>query len=575
MNHSMRAHDEYRMLNDDIGVADFEPSSCFGWSSPFAANVNVSSNDHKNKKVEEIDKFLATSMAQLNFKERQDYQEDLHGVSSSNPEDPDQIERWLDELETHLNAIKRGSNYQAAELMDASYVTNRDFRIMFVRGNRYKTKEAANQIILFFDMKRRLFGQDKLVKEITLNDLDDDDKNSLQSGSLQLLPYKDRTGRILLLGLPGLSRIQKLENDLRARFYFFMTVLKSERAQLRGVVAVSYTVGQFKDRAHGAGFIDQTKLSLALPVHWAGVHLCSDDHLQYVLVSACLKMIPSQLRARFKVHIGSYMELQYFVKPYGIPPESLPSPSSSVYSELDQHLRWYNECQLREAFASGGTIKDSPTNLQIDLFYNDVLFGGKKNSNGGNKSLRSLVKSNSNEYDTGTKTEKRALIDYVVREIRKADGRFLKQAEDDIEKWEEVSLEEACGKIAQAFRNNRRPRASQVQEGSTAGVQGSPRIVGRSNSKDVLFGRKRNNDGNKRVRDLVGDLANAYDVANKTRKTQLADAVVQEIKRQGGRFLKQKEGDKWEEVPNDFARSKISKHFRNNRRPPLNKESID
>jgi hypothetical protein len=575
MNLSTRAHSEYLMLNNDIGVAAVEPSSCFGWSSPFAANVNISSNDHNNTSVEEIDKFLATSMAELNFQERQDYQEDLHGVSSSNPEDPDQIERWLDELETHLNAIKRGSNYQAAEVLDASYVTNRDFRIMFVRGNRYKTKEAANQIISFFDMKRRLFGRDKLVKEITLNDLDDDDKESLKSGSFQVLPHEDRAGRILLLGLPGLSRNQKLENDLRARFYFFMTVLKSERAQLKGVVAVSYTAGQFKDRTQGADFIDQTKLSLALPVHWAGVHLCSDDHLQYLLVSACLKMIPSQLRARFKVHIGSYMECQYCVKPYGIPPESLPSPSSSVYSELGHHLRWYKECQSREASASDGTTYDLPTNLHIELLYNDVLFGGKKNSNGGNKSLRSLVKSNSNEYDTGTKTEKRALIDHVVREIRKTGGRFLKQAEEDIEKWEEVSLEEACGKIAQAFRNNRRPRASQVQEGSAEGVQGPPRIVGRPNPNDVLFGRKRNNAGNKRVRELVGDLADAYDLADKTRKTQLADAVVQEIKRQGGRFLKQMEGDKWKEVPNDFARSKISKHFRNNRRSPLNKESSD
>jgi hypothetical protein len=238
-------------------------------------------------------------------------------------------------------------------------------------------------------------------------------------------------------------------------------------------------------------------------------------------------------------------------------------------------LRWYKECQLREASASDGTTNDLTTNLHIELLSNDVLFGGKKNSNGGNKSLRSLVKSNSNEYDTGTKAEKRALIDHVVREIRKTGGRFLKQAEDDIEKWEEVSLEEACGKIAQAFRNNRRPRASQVQEGSVVGVQGPPRIVGRPHPSDVLFGRKRNNDGNKRVRELVGDLADAYDLANKTRKTQLADAVVQEIKRQGGRFLKQKEGNKWEEVPNDFARSKISKHFRNNRRPPLNKESSD
>ena len=93
---------------------------------------------------------------------------------------------------------------------------------------------------------------------------------------------------------------------------------------------------------------------------------------------------------------------------------------------------------------------------------------------------------------------------------------------------------------------------------------------------DVLFGRKRNNAGNKRVRQLVGELATEYDQASKARKTQIADSVVHEIHRQGGRFMKQTEGDpdKWEEVPDDFARNKISKHFRNNRRPPTAKVSV-
>lgn len=566
MNPPTRAQNEH-LLHNNAGndVPNVAPSSsaCFNWSSPFAATSNGNANNHVSSindatTIEEIDKFLATSMAELSFQERQAYQEDLHGVSTSNLEDPDEIEKWLNDLDVHLKKIKGGSTYEKAEDMDSSYVTNRDFRIMFIRGNRYKTREASKQILAFFEMKQTLFGQDKLVKDITLDDLDEEDKANLKSGSFQVLPCKDRTGRHIALGLPGLARNGKLENDLRARYYFFMSLLKSQQTQIKGVVVISYTIGDFKDKSQGAGFIGQTQLSIALPIHFSGIHLCSDDHFQYVLISTCLKLIPSQMRARFKVHFGSHMECQYGLKAYGIPPEALPTSP-----RLNEHMRWYNACELQEAPSSSSIILQR---LPVEPLSNDVLFGGKKNNNGGNRRLRALVRSTSTEYDTGTKQEKRHLIDHVVNEIQITGGRFLKQSESDSGRWEEISLEDACSKIAQAFRNNRRARANLMPAAASAQDK---ETVNRPTSNDVLFGRKRSNDGNKRVRQLVGDLSNEYDTASKARKTQIADSVVQEIQRHGGRFLKQKEDHQWEEVPNDFARSKISKHFRNNRRPPL------
>jgi hypothetical protein len=152
----------------------------------------------------------------------------------------------------------------------------------------------------------------------------------------------------------------------------------------------------------------------------------------------------------------------------------------------------------------------------------------------------------------------------LVREIQATGGRFLKQV-DDSEGWEEVSTEEAQEKVAQAFRNIRRPDTKQIRiEPAQNGAGGE--LFSHHGPNDVLFGRVRSNVGNRRVRQLVGDLSEEYDSATKARKRQLADFVVLTIKNTGSLFLKQREDDRWEEVSDDFARMKISKHFSNNRR---------
>jgi hypothetical protein len=76
------------------------------------------------------------------------------------------------------------------------------------------------------------------VKNITLDDLDEYDKEWLQQGSLQVLPKCDRTGRQIVVNIKGLGRPRTLENELRAKFYLLMTLLESEEGQQKGFVGV-------------------------------------------------------------------------------------------------------------------------------------------------------------------------------------------------------------------------------------------------------------------------------------------------------------------------------------------------
>jgi hypothetical protein len=433
---------------------------------------------------------------------------------------------------------------------------------MFLRCNRYDAKASAHQLIRFFDTKLQLFGKDKLVQDITLNDLDDDDRACVQNGSRQILPCTDSAKRPIIVDLPGLRSFKCLDNELRARFYIFMSILESQEAQIRGIVMLIYTVGRHRDSSNGIGYVENAKLGLAVPIHYAGLHFCSDDLRQYILLRLAIAVVPAKVRARFKVHLGSHLECQYLVSSYGISREVLISSSMDDEARLDNNFRWYKERYIREIGVDLPQNLMNMPNLPRPQF--DVLFGRKKNHHSGNKSLYLLVKRHSEAYDTASRSRKRELTGELVREIQATGGRFLKQVGDS-ECWEEVSTEEAQEKVAQGFRNIRRPRAEKTKiEPPQIGAVGE--LFSDHGPNDVLFGRVRNNVGNMRVRQLVGDLSKEYDSASKVRKRQLAESVVQEIKRKGARFLKQREDDRWEEVSDDFARTKISKHFSNNRR---------
>ncbi|KAL3936493.1 MAG: hypothetical protein SGBAC_008195 [Bacillariaceae sp.] len=130
---------------------------------------------------EDVDEEIVQGMTHLSFEELQREQEELHGVSAIVRKEKEELDTLLETFRCHCDHLKRGTVYEYAESVDKNYVCNKAFQLMFIRGNRYETKTAAEQAIRFFDMKMKLFGKDKLVKDITLNDLDDDDKASLMA----------------------------------------------------------------------------------------------------------------------------------------------------------------------------------------------------------------------------------------------------------------------------------------------------------------------------------------------------------------------------------------------------------
>eukprot|EP00980_Cylindrotheca_fusiformis_P021554 scaffold8398_cov118-Cylindrotheca_fusiformis.AAC.1 len=444
-------------------------------------------------------------MTALSVQERQVEQEDLHGVRPQLSEDTEMIQRLVDELDMHLNRLKSGTAYEEAEATDSAYTKGMDFRLMFLRCNRYDPQASAAHIIKFMDVKLKLFGKTKLVQDITLRDLGEDDREVVRNGHLQVLRACDRSGRRIILEYPALRSFKTLTNELRARFYIWMEVAKSPEAQRKGVVMVTYGVGTLRERLRGIGFVEISKVALSVPLHVAGIHLATDDLRHYVLLKGALAITPAKLRTRFKLHHGSHMECQYRLTTYGIPREILPLTEGDE-AILEYHLSWYNSRLLGEG--SDGYVRwaDSSIDQINEPRLLDVLFGKRINRDGGNRTLRSHIQALSMEYECADKTRKLEMVEQVINDIQSSGGRFLVQEDvirDDttFTTWRFLRLDEVRGRIHQAFRNHRRPRVALHEQLATiAATKGTPSasVFVEPGPNDVLFGRKRSNTGNKR-----------------------------------------------------------------------------
>ncbi|CAJ1965533.1 unnamed protein product [Cylindrotheca closterium] len=547
-----------------------QPRTCFGLchDAPASGRPNLRMIPNEDEKKKELDNLLSQAFNELTFEEREEHQELLHGVKVTNTEDEALLHGALQELERHLTNIKSDSVYEMAESMDPVFVNARAFRAMFLRANDYDAKASSDQMLRFFESKQQLFGSDKLVKDITIDDFDEDDMARLKTSLVQLAA-RDRSGRQTLFHFGGrrlgglISSKKSIESVLRAQYYVTMKALQSEETQLRGIVSIWYTLGELELKMQ-KGYFERFTLARALPQKVVAIHFCVKESQQLSPITFLVKVMQAKMRAKFKLHFGSLTECRYQLSTYGILPESLPLDHNGNIN-LDQHLHWVQSCAMKESLGRPTTVVESAKATPND---NDVLFtGGKIINHVGNQRFRALVRDFSDDYDAGTDEKKRQIVGEIVVKIQDAGGRFLKpQGKGAVAIWEEVPFHETRKKTMQTFRNRRRRQDAcnkrKTNESSGILITGAPLPV------DVIFGRAQRNLGNDWLQHLIVENFEEYESLNRGVKMRLVERIMKTIKDQGGRFLEQApEKGRWVELPNDHARDRISKYFRNHRRP--------
>ncbi|KAL3935044.1 MAG: hypothetical protein SGBAC_009356 [Bacillariaceae sp.] len=533
---------------------------------------------------DDVEALLVQGIQRLTFDELQREQEELHGVSPELQEDAAVIDGLCNSMKENANRIKRGTAYESAEARNPSYVMQRDFETLFLRANRYDPKAAAEQIIKFFSMKLQLFGSERLVQDITLQDMGEDDMETVMCGSIQVGRCLDRSGRVILLAIPGLRSYQSIENDLRYLHYVFMHTIREY--QNKGAIFISYFVGNLKDQKRGDGMSQCVKLIESLPLNISGFHFCFDDPTQLLFAKLAFSAMPPQTRAKTKLHFGSHVECQYLLASYGIPQEALPFSSSSNGIDLSYHTHWVKQRAHRERSGTNPSPSERGAS-NYDLFpgENDVLWIGRKSSTAGNERLMKMATSFADAYDDGTVKSRRIILSCIVEEIRKHGGRFLKPdtSEEGQGGWVEVEDKEMREKMGQTFRNLRRRRAASKSTGAAAGSNVSSTPVSLSAAvptlmiqpNDVLFGKNKHHHGNHHLQSLIEYMASDYDSSRRGQKKQLTVSIVCKIKGGGGRFLKPIQDGMWEIVSDEVAEQKVALHFRNFRRKSRPNDALD
>jgi hypothetical protein len=161
------------------------------------------------KSTKDAGAILAQELNQLTLKEREELLYDIHGVLELPKEEPDFVASCLQQMDKEISTYSHNDDKKAYELAHAqndSYVSSERLRLKFLRADNFNPRLAAQRVIRFFASKLQLFGPDYLTRDIRLDDLSEDDNNCIESGLVQVLPLRDRSGRAVICwmaAIPG------------------------------------------------------------------------------------------------------------------------------------------------------------------------------------------------------------------------------------------------------------------------------------------------------------------------------------------------------------------------------------
>jgi hypothetical protein len=172
-------------------------------------------------KKKSIESSLAKELNQLSLAEREEVNYDLHGVAYLIEETPEFVDKCLADLESEICKIEDNKNaYEMAKKANFEYICGRDFRLKFLRAERFLPKNAATRLVGFLEEKLKLFGPEPLARELLLSDLNQDDMVLLRSGFCSIVPLRDSAGRVVTVVIPFFRGESTLEMRVRTNGEF-------------------------------------------------------------------------------------------------------------------------------------------------------------------------------------------------------------------------------------------------------------------------------------------------------------------------------------------------------------------
>lgn len=308
-------------------------------------SVNAQNNDYDDQEKDDpndVDGLLTQELLRLSLADRNDLQEEVHGVRCLAPkETPSLLEKSLEGLQRELDAIpdsmktaylksqklvldkKNRCNGQTD--ITTTYVNTSDFRLRFLRCELFDIAKAATRMTKFLDIVLELFGEYALQRPMRLSDFSKTELRHFRKGRYQFLPYRDRAGafgRRILMCFPD-ADWEATPPFVRNKMFTYMlwTIGEDVEAQRAGIVVVAWFDPSFKVSKQPPAMIRDHE---TLSVRVSAIHICSPDTPLFRIRRATTTMRIGHNRKRLKQHVGRPIEFRYALQSFGIPTEQFP-----------------------------------------------------------------------------------------------------------------------------------------------------------------------------------------------------------------------------------------------------------
>lgn len=459
-------------------------------SSPrMMTNISSSSQSKKNGNTpasggENLfdDKLLAREMNDLTVQDREQVYDEIHGVADIIDETPELVSRSLAEMREELLKIpkRRRRALDRALFLKPSLSSDDKFHLIFLRAERFDPVKAAGKMYRHFNHKLELFGEEKLAKRITLDDLGEGGMAHMRWGAVQTPVVNKNGGRGLFFMAACNENVKDWLVDMRYKWYKFMELVEDEHAQKAGVVSILCFHGEWQHPVSQAINVlaKAHHILFDLPFRVTAQHLCYDRAALHPFLKIFHTLQGSELRVHTRTHFGSEQEVQYSLLSYNIvlPPkpftvgEGVHSPEyiqASIVRRREIEARYHKE-----------EVQDRDGSLQNPFLFpspQDVLMGRGwpfQSWQGNVRMAQTLIAPHVDQYiATLKRSEKTKLAVELVQQLQQnMGGHFIERIEN--QGWVIVSDLNAREKTSQILRAQARAKQEEQKENNNDSVSG-------------------------------------------------------------------------------------------------------
>ena len=163
----------------------------------------------------DIDSALANDLNTLSLNDRNNIQEEIHCVKSlAVQETPELVDDALEKLRRQASSFRGsggGNVFVDALVMDSPYVQGRDFCLKFLRADFFNVKLATGRMLNHLELLFKFFGPVALQRPLRYSDLTREEQDCMRKGPSQILPSRDKAGRLIMIVQGSMEKSTKVE----------------------------------------------------------------------------------------------------------------------------------------------------------------------------------------------------------------------------------------------------------------------------------------------------------------------------------------------------------------------------